>query len=139
MKLSNVLSGLAACVLASASLTGCIIVEDDHIHSGYGSLTVALTIDGRADRFQCFDYDVDELWVSVADEAGFVVAETFADCDDLGLTIDDLPAGYYDVETWLADFDGFQKSDIVLNESVDVHGGTDTIVPVDFAWSWIDP
>lgn len=139
MKLSNVLSGLAASLLASASLTGCIIVDNgDHSHSGYGSITVALTIDGRADRFQCFDYDVDGFVVSVEDEWGFVT-EASADCDDFGLTLFDLPAGYYDVETWLVDFNGFPRSDIVRVELVDVYGGTDTLVRVDFPWTWIDP
>ncbi|WP_437288383.1 hypothetical protein [Sorangium sp. So ce406] len=139
MKLSKVLSGLASCILASASLAGCIIVDnDDHSHSGYGSLTVALTIEGRADPFQCFDHDVDGIVVSVEDEAGFVT-EASADCDELGLTIFDLPGGYYDVETWLVDFDGFQRSDIVRVESVDVYGDADTLVEVDFPWNWIDP
>ncbi|XYH98726.1 hypothetical protein ACMHYB_02895 [Sorangium sp. So ce1128] len=139
MKLSKLLSGLTACVLASASLTGCIIVDgdDDHVHYGSGSLTVELTIDGSDDPWQCFDYDVEDIVVSVEDEAGFVtVAST--DCDALGLTIPDLPEGYYDVEVWLEE-DGFQKSDVVRVTSVDVLDDADTLVEVDFPWTWIDP
>ncbi|MGK3989515.1 hypothetical protein WME99_41090 [Sorangium sp. So ce136] len=139
MKLSKLLSGLAACVLASASLAGCIIVDgdDDHVYYGSGSLTVELTIDGSRDPWQCVDYDVEDIVVSVADEAGFVT-EASTDCDALGLTIPDLPEGYYDVEIWLEE-DGFQESDVVLVRSIDVLDGTDTLVEVDFPWTSIDP
>ncbi|WP_437724956.1 hypothetical protein [Sorangium sp. So ce861] len=136
MKLSKVLSGLAGCVLSTASLTGCIIVDGD---DDDGSLTVAMTIDGSDDSWECFDHDVSGLAVSVEDEAGFLVAEEAVDCEDFGLTIGGLPEGYYDVEVWLVDFDGHAISDIVRVEGVDVLDGHDTLVDVDFPWTWIDP
>ncbi|WP_437317587.1 hypothetical protein [Sorangium sp. So ce385] len=141
MKLSKVLSGLAGCVLASASLTGCIIVadDDDHVHVTSGSLTVTMTIDGSDDAWECFDHDVSGLAVSVEDEAGFLVAEEVVDCEDFGLTIGGLSDGYYDVDVWLVDFDGYTISDIVRVEGVDVLEGHDTLVDVDFPWTWIDP
>ncbi|WP_437590277.1 hypothetical protein [Sorangium sp. So ce1000] len=140
MKLSKVLTGLAGCVLATASLSGCIVVahDDDHDHLTSGSLTVALTIDGSDDPWECFDHDVSGVAVSVEDEAGFVV-EAVGDCDDLGLTIGDLSEGYYDVDVWLVDFDGYAMSDTVRVERVDVFDGADTLVEVDFPWTWIDP
>ncbi|WP_437814000.1 hypothetical protein [Sorangium sp. So ce1078] len=139
MKLSKVLSGLAGCVLAAASLTGCVIVDHDDGHAHYtgGSITVALTIDGSDDPWECFDHDVSGIAVSVEDE-DFVVQEV-GDCDDLGLTIDGLYEGYYDVDVWLVDFDGYAISDIVRVEGVDVLDGLDTVVEVDFPWHWIDP
>ncbi|WP_437983895.1 hypothetical protein [Sorangium sp. So ce117] len=140
MKLSKVLTGLAGCVLATASLTGCIVVDhdDDHDHLTRGSLTVALTIDGSDDPWACFDHDVSGVAVSVEDEDGFLVLDAVGDCDDLGLTIDGLSEGYYDVDVWLVDFDGDAMSDIVRVESVDVLDGADTLVEVDFPWTWID-
>ncbi|WP_437571017.1 hypothetical protein [Sorangium sp. So ce542] len=140
MKFSKVLSGLAGCVLASASLTGCIIVadDDDHVHVASGSLTVTMTIDGSDDAWECFDHDVSGLAVSVEDEAGFLVAEGAVDCEDFGLTIGGLSDGYYDVDVWLVDFDGYTISDIVRVEGVDVLDGHDTLVDVDFPWTWID-
>ncbi|XXX77559.1 hypothetical protein WMF30_02125 [Sorangium sp. So ce134] len=141
MKLSKVLSGLAGCVLATASLTGCIIVDgdDDHVHLTSGSLTVEMTIDGSDDPWECFDYDVSGFAVSVEDEAGFLVEEVAADCEDFGLTILDLPEGYYDVDVWLVDSRGYAISDIARVEGVDVFDGVDTVVEVDFPWTWIDP
>ncbi|WP_437610140.1 hypothetical protein WMF20_01775 [Sorangium sp. So ce834] len=135
MKLSKVLSGLAGCVLSTASLTGCIIVDGDDD----GSLTVSMTIDGSDAAWECFDHDVSGLAVSVEDEAGFLVAEEVTDCEDFGLTIGGLSEGYYDVEVWLVDFDGHTISDIVRVEGVDVLDGHDTLVDVDFPWTWIDP
>lgn len=133
MKLSKVLSGLAGFVLAAASLTGCVIVDDDD-----GSLTVATTIDGSHDPWECFAHDVSGIAVSVEDEAGLVL-DAVGDCDDFGLTIDGLSEGYYDVDVWLVDFDGYAMSDIVRVEGVDVLDGLDTLVEVDFPRAWIDP
>ncbi|AUX39097.1 hypothetical protein SOCE26_004790 [Sorangium cellulosum] len=138
MKLSKMLSGLTGCMLAAASLSGCIIVDNDDDYPSSGSLTVEMTVDGSDHSFQCFDYDVDGLAVMIEDGAGYVT-EAIVDCDDFGLTIDNLPAGYYDVSAWLTDFDGFSKSDIVVVPDVEVFDGLDTVVDVDFDSSWIDP
>ncbi|WP_437600147.1 hypothetical protein [Sorangium sp. So ce590] len=138
MELSKVLSGLTGCVLATASLTGCIIVDhDDHDPFTSGSLTVALTIGGSNDPWECFEHDVSGLAVSVEDEDGYVV-DVVGDCDDFGFTIDDLYEGYYDVDVWLVDFEGYAMSDIVRVEGVDVLDGLDTLVRVDFPTRWID-
>ncbi|WP_437577761.1 hypothetical protein [Sorangium sp. So ce887] len=137
MELSKVLSGLAGCVLATASLTGCVIVDHDDDPFTSGSLTVALTIDGSNDPWECFDHDVSGLAVSVEDEDGDVV-DGAVDCEDFGLTLDGLYEGYYDVDVWLVDFDGYAMSDIVRVEGVDVLDGIDTLVKVDFPTRWID-
>ncbi|AUX19760.1 hypothetical protein SOCEGT47_002120 [Sorangium cellulosum] len=136
MKLSKVLSGLGGCMMAAASLTGCVIVDGDGPESG--SLTVAVTINRSDDPWQCFTHDVDGLAVSLVDEDGFVT-EAIADCDDFGMTFDGLPSGFYDVEVWLLDFAGRPKSDIVIVEYISVDDGFETVVDIDFPSGAIDP
>jgi hypothetical protein len=81
---------------------------------------------------------VSGLVVRIEDEEGSVVTAN-GYCQDLGLTIDDLSEGSYDVEVWLEVFNGQATSDIMRVKDVDVSDDQDTRVEVNFRSMGIDP
>jgi hypothetical protein len=97
MNLSKVFCGLTGCLFTTL-LSGCVIVAESE-PADFGTIEVYVTIDGADDFLVCDDFAIDEIEVSIVghDEIDTVIT----DCNDLGVTLVDVPPGSYDVEVRL--------------------------------------
>lgn len=107
---------------------GCIFVSDDD--PGDGTLTVEWSIDGYADPVDCDVNRVDWLELAIYDGADQFVTEIEAPCDDFGVSVD-LPDGVYTFDATLVD-GADRAATTTLTLSVDVVGGTELVVPINF-------
>ena len=133
MNLTKVSCGLTGCLFA-ALLSGCVVVTDSS-EPDPGTIDVNITIDGDDDVFVCSDFLVDEIEVVIIGHNEFAAT---TDCDDLGITLDGVPPGTYDVQVTLL-AGGRQVSDPGVARDVRVFSGGLVSIDVNFPASTIDP
>lgn len=131
MKLSNVLLGLTGCFFA-ASLSGCFVVaSDDPLPAaGTGSITIALSFDGRADQSDCDYFNVDSLEVDILEDESLVTTVS-SNCRNMGMTIDNILPGRYAVEAKLIAGNAV-VSESAFGNNILVTRNADALVEVDF-------
>ena len=134
MNLSKVFSFFTGCFFA-ASLAGCVVVADNG--PALGSLSVDITIANARDSLVCDDFAVDEIKISIIDSNGDITTAS-TDCNNFGLTFEDVPDDIYDVEIVLLD-NGRVVSDTLVVKNVDVFADKETAVDADIPASFIDP
>lgn len=118
--------GLLVC--SCVALSSCVVVHD---HGDDATLTVAWTIDGRADRARCRQGDVDTADILIETASGRRVDEFQAPCNAFEASIG-LEVGTYFVSVVLVDPDGNDRTTAVDSDPVVLHYGDDVVVDVDF-------
>lgn len=127
--------GSALALGAALQLSGCLFVAEDDDRGleplPFGTLTVNWSIDGLRDPIDCEDFGVDRLELVIFDLAGNEVDELEPFCEAFGISVD-LPEGSYFADVTLVD--SFDRAATLTEtlEALDIIGGTDLSVGVDF-------
>lgn len=121
--------GVAAAALLGAQLTGCFIVTEDD-DPRLGTLTVEWSIEGSIDPIDCdvFGADRAELLIFAGRD---LVADFAPVCEAFAISID-LEEGLYDGELTLLDSFGDPITFVEDLPALDIYGGEELVVTVDF-------
>jgi hypothetical protein len=127
---------LLAVVMVLASATpGCADDDDGDIvvveAIPPGALTVQWTIAGGTDPDACAVYGADTFELVVFDAFGDFVVETNDPCEAFVTTFD-IDDGLYDADATLVDRADRAATTTVTLDALDVIGGTELVVDVDF-------
>jgi len=101
-----------------------------------GSLTVTWTVEGTDDPGACYDTGATEMELVVYDEDGARVTNTHSACDDFAVTLT-LPEGRYSADATLVDPNNESISTTLPMNRLDIVGGSDLSVDIDFPQSSI--
>lgn len=123
-------SFLGIAVALALTAQGCFFVADDD-GPRIGTLTAEWSIDGYIEPSDCDFYRVDLFELVVYDGADRYYAEATAPCDAFNVSID-LPDGIYSADATLIDYSDRPATITLVIDQLDVRGGTELIVPIDF-------
>jgi hypothetical protein len=135
MYLAKLVIPVTACALAAASL-GCTVGVDGPVGPPVavvpaGTLTVRWLVAGTTNASVCDSYGATTLELVVYDAAGNRVTTANAPCGSFSLTLT-LPDGTYTADVTLVDSAGNSRSVTKPLAAIEVVGGTDLAIDVDF-------
>jgi hypothetical protein len=132
---------LTSCAIAFWTLPGCSLsLEPDtsptpvDVSRASGTITVDWLVAGVKDSGLCAMYGADEIEVVIDDASGGHVATANSRCRNFSLSVP-LPEGTYTADVTLVDRAGNAITTTKTLYSLDVVGGTDLAVQVDFPTS----
>jgi len=120
-------------IAVGVSLLGQACFFEADTGRGTGTLTVEWSIAGYIDSVDCYDNRADYLELVIYDRSGRYIAEVEAPCDSFNVSID-LRDGLYDADVTLIDAFDRAASVTIPIDQLDVRGGTELVVPIDFAY-----
>lgn len=122
---------LAALALGAAGCEIHTADDDDGYSRGRGLLIVDWTLDETDDPRACDDYDARSLEIIIYDDRDNAVDTIEPACDEFEASIS-LPDGVYGVDATLLDRSGADVSTTLSIDDIDVYGGEDTPVSIEF-------
>lgn len=117
-------AGLSACVIDTRPGDG-TVVEDT------GLVTMDITLDDSKDPDACYVYGATDIELVVYDVDGYEVARGYAPCESFAISAE-LYDGLYSADLTLVDPANYAVSTTLIVDDVDVRGGTDLVIDVDF-------
>jgi hypothetical protein len=121
-------------IVASLSLTGCIIDDDPDpviVTRGYGLLTVTWTVDGTDDPAICAFEGADAIDIFVERSSGGMAAHVTDVCEAFITSVELRPGSYF-ADALLTDPVGSPITTAVDLGYFDIYGGDELVIDADF-------